>query len=116
MRHSCDVYVRAAEHGDDIERLKHTYALADIVIDCLETAAPGRLEWAALVDDSPVDVDVFGAGLKFSFFYDRGILHNAKRWVLPSSEDDNSTGHGALSPGDTAANGVTVTPTTTVQE
>jgi hypothetical protein len=112
MQHSCEVYVRAAESGDDLDRLAATYALSDLVTDCIETAAPGRITWGRLDDDSPVDVDVFGAGLKWTFFYERAILHDARRWSIPAATTDTSLRQGALDPGATYANSVKIVPTT----
>ena len=94
ITHSCDVYVRAAESGGDVDRLQAAYELGDRVISCIATAATGRLEWGSFVDDSPSDVDGFGADLAFAFTYTRGVRHDAKRWTLPAATADS----GGISP------------------
>ncbi len=80
--HACDVYVRADEETtDDLERLKLAYALQDAVIDFIATAASGRVAWGACSDDSPLRTPSgLGAGLSFSFTYQRDISHDARRW------------------------------------
>jgi hypothetical protein len=111
MVHACSVYVRAAESGEDIERLSQAYALADLVIDCIETAGTGRIEWSEVTNDCPTDVDAFGAGLKFSFTFARDIWHSAARAALPPA-DDIPTAQQPHPPPGIAAAGVSVTPTT----
>jgi hypothetical protein len=109
--HSCDVYIRAAESGDDLDRLKATYELADLVLDCIATATNGRIEWGSVTGDSPTEVDVFGAGLKVSFRYSRGVPHSAKRWQLPPAIDDLAYLQGALDAGASHATSVAVNAT-----
>lgn len=112
MVHSCLVYVRAKESGDDIDRWKATYALADRVISCIQTAATGRLEWQSLDDGSAIDSDGFGAELVFGFTYERDIFHDAARWNLPPADADNSAKKPHPPPG-IPASSVTIEPTTT---
>ncbi len=91
MIHSCDVYVRGGETQDDISRFALAYALADKVIDFVETGAMGRIQWGSLSDDSPVTAPSgMGAGLKFSFTYQRAILHDPTRWALPAPSTDTA--------------------------
>lgn len=85
VTHSCDVYVRAADSADDFDRLKEVYALADLVIGLLVTAATGRISWGEYADGSPTDVPAYGAELVFSFTYQRDIRSAAKRWSLPAA-------------------------------
>jgi hypothetical protein len=115
MVHSCVVYVRAKESGDDIARWKATYALADRVIDCIQTAATGRVEWLTLDDGSPIDSDGFGAELVFGFTYRRDIEHDPKRWALPPAGSDTSARRPHPPPG-IPADSVTIEPTTTPPE
>jgi hypothetical protein len=112
MVHSCLVYVRAKETGDDLERFKACYKLADRVIACIEVAASGRLEWLSLDDGSPVDVDAYGVEVVLGFTYSRDIPHDAKRWALPPAGSDTSVLQPHPPPG-IPADGVIIDPTTT---
>lgn len=112
MVHSCIVYVRAKESGEDTERWKATYALADRVISCIQTAGTGRVEWLSLDDGSAIDSDGFGAELVFAFTYRRDIFHDAVRWNLPPADADNSAAKPHPPPG-IPAGSVTINPTTT---
>ena len=91
VTHSCDVYVRGPESGTDVGRYGAAYALLDLVVNALATAAPGRLQWGAMRDDSPVNVDAYGAGLAVSFLYQRDVTHAPQpvgargRWNLAAA-------------------------------
>ena len=129
--HSCDVYVRGPETGSDVSRFDAVYYLADLVINALITAAPGRIEWGSLRDDSPVNVDMLGAGLVFSFTYARDVTHAPQppatrgRWNLAAAQastagvrpvlPSNRGGAGSAMPDDSAAVEA-VEVTTTPQE
>jgi hypothetical protein len=115
MVHSCIVYVRGKESGEDIDRWKATYALADRVIDCIQTAGTGRVEWLTLEDGSPIDSDGFGAELVFGFTYRRDIEHDPKRWALLPAGSDTSARRPQPPPGIPATT-ITVEPTTTPTE
>ncbi len=97
--HSCNVFVRAEESGDDVGRFDRAYALGDLVIDCIHTAAPGRVEFGSFEDDSPTDADAYGADLAFSFLYARDVRHDTARWSLPAADDDTSAVQPAIPPG-----------------
>jgi hypothetical protein len=112
MVHTCIVYVKGKESGDDIDRWKATYALADRVIDCIQVAGTGRVEWLSLDDGSAIDSDGFGAELVFGFIYRRDILHDAVRWSLPAADEDSSAAKPYPPPG-IPAGSVTINPTTT---
>lgn len=116
FEHSCSVYVRAAETGDDVTRFDNAYALAARVIDFVQTAGTGFVSWGAFADDSPAKVDAYGAGLAFSFTFRRDILHDAARWALPAATDATAGPIPQPPPGSYAADpltvDVTVTPTT----
>jgi hypothetical protein len=112
MVHSCIVYVKGKESGDDIDRWKATYALADRVIDCIQVAGTGRVEWLSLDDGSAIDSDGFGAELVFGFTYRRDIFHDPARWALPAADADNSAEKPHPPPGQ-PADSVTIQPTTT---
>jgi hypothetical protein len=112
MVHSCIVYVRAKESGEDIERWRGAYALADRVIDCIQTAATGRVEWLTLSDGSPIDSDGFGAELVFGFTYRRDIHHDPARWALPPADAEDSAQKPHPPPG-IPATSVTIDPVTT---
>ena len=124
--HSCDVYVRGPENGTDVGRFDAVYYLADLVINAIITAAPGRIEWGALRDDSPVNVDMLGAGLVFSFTYARDVTHAPQpagrgRWNLAAAAassaamrsmlPSNRGGLGALPDDSAAVEAVDVTTT-----
>ena len=109
--HACTFYVRAAESGEDVERLAAAYALSDLVIGCLAVAGSGRLTWGSVKNDSPTKADAFGAGLKVSFTFTRDILHSPARWALPPASDDTGDVLAVPPPG-IPASGVTVDPTT----
>src|ERR1044071_8343306 len=112
MVHSCLVYVRAKESGEDLERWKATYTLADRVIDCIEVAGTGRVEWLTVEDGSPIDSDGFGAELVIGFTYRRDIEHDPKRWALPPADEESAAAKPHPPPG-VPAGGVTIVPTTT---
>ncbi len=111
MVHSCAVYVRAKEDGDDAKRFANAYDLADLMISLIETAGCGHVEWLPMVDGSPVDSDAYGAELAFAFTYQRDIPHNARRWGLPPADADNSDERPMPPPG-VPSDGNTFVPTT----
>lgn len=115
MVHSCVVYVRAKESGEDVDRWRATYALADRVIDCIQVAGTGRVEWLTMDDGSAIDSDGYGAELVFGFTYRRDIFHDAVRWALPPADEDSSARKPHPPPGIPAAV-ITVEPTTTPPE
>ena len=80
IRHTCVIYIRGRESGDDLTRYKNTEKLADLVIDLVQTAGAGRIEWGAYEDNSPTDSDAFGAEISVLFSYQRDVLHSEKRW------------------------------------
>jgi hypothetical protein len=110
--HSCSVHVRAPETGDDIARFRTVYALQDLVIDCLKTAATGRIEFGDVTDDSPVDTDAYGAGLRFDFSYKRDIRHDSARWSLDPAPAEGTFANANPPPG-IVASGATIVPTVT---
>lgn len=112
MVHSCVVYVRAKESGDDVDRWRAVYALADRVISCIQAAGTGRLEWLTLDDGSPLDSDGFGAELSFGFTFRRDIWHDAARWSLPAADASSTTPKPHPPPG-IPADGVVIDPATT---
>lgn len=115
VTHSCKIYVRGPEDGSDLERFKATYRLGDRVIDCVATAASGRVMWREYSDDSPVDVDAYGAGLVISFNYRRDVLHDEARWALPPASADSAEPRPGLPPGEPGAD-MTLEVTTVPQE
>lgn len=112
VTHSCDVFVRASESGDDIARLVAAYALSDLVIDCIQTGGTGRVEWGDYADDSPTDVDAYGADIALSFTYKRDVLHSPALWSLPAPGADTSGAIPHPPPG-VPASSVGIRPTTT---
>lgn len=98
ITHSCDVYVRGEETGDDVQRFRSAYALGDLVIDCIKVAG-GNFEGEQYRDNSPTDVDVFGAELAISFKFTRNVEHSAARWSLPAATADVSTKRVGVPPG-----------------
>ncbi len=99
MTHSCDVAVRAREEGSDIGRFNAAYDLADLVVDLIDTACTGCLEWSDLRDNSPLAVDGLGADLAFSFTYRRDIPHSALRWSLAPATAASTTAVPQVPPG-----------------
>lgn len=115
ITHSCNVLVRGPEEGDDLERFRATYALADRVICCIATAAAGRVEWGDYSDASPTDVDAYGAEIAFSFNYTRDVRHDAARWALAPATVVATDPVPLVPPGEPAAS-VTTTITTVPEE
>lgn len=86
VAHSCDVYVRGAEDVTDIGRFDAAYALADRVINAIQRAARGRVEFDFSVSDaSPLAIDAFGADLNFKFTYIRAVQRDQAIWALPAN-------------------------------
>lgn len=98
--HGCQVFVQAAESGDDLERFKNAYELQNEIVGCLAVAASGRIEWGDHGDASPVDVDTYGAMITFGFKYHRAIRHSARRWALSAADADTSAKQPLLPPGE----------------
>lgn len=101
--HSCNVHVRAPEGGSmldaDVDRYERLYDLLDLAIDCIRTAAPGRIVFGRVVEESPLDVDGPGVGLVMSFQYFRNVEHNTARWTLASATADASAERPLVPPG-----------------
>lgn len=72
--HGCDVYVRAVEVADDIDRLAATYALHNRVVSALKRAGGGRLKFK---NYDVQNQSTYGADLVFSFTYERGHTKDA---------------------------------------
>lgn len=113
MTHSCNVFVRAPESGDDLGRFDALYALTDLVVDLVSTAATGRVTWGAWVGDSPSNVDGPGADGTFSFTYRRDIQHAAARWSLPAAALGTAAPNPVPPPGEAANEPTTFTVTVT---
>jgi len=111
VTHSCDVYIRAPESGDELTRLDAAEALADRVIGMLKVAGTGGTEGGDYADDSPTDVDAYGADIALSFTYRRDVRHDPKRWGLPAPDADASDLAPNVPPG-IAAPAVSLNPTT----
>jgi hypothetical protein len=114
--HACDVYVRADEETtDDLERFELLYDLSDRVVDFIATAASGRVEWGSCSDDSPLRTPSgLGAGLAFSFTYQRDINHDAARWkAAPRDVNGDVLTTPRTSPADTSAPTLPTSPAAT---
>jgi hypothetical protein len=96
----CDVYVRAAEDDDDLERMRNADALVALVLSCIRTAATGRLETGKLGHYSEDDLDSFGIDVALSFSYTYDIPHDAERWALAAATADDSAVRPAVPPGE----------------
>lgn len=96
ISHGCEVYVKGVDSGDDLARLRATYELGDVVIACIQAAAPGCIEWAQYADNEPMSA---AGELKLSFTYTRDVAHNAIRWALPAATADTSPKQVGLPPG-----------------
>ncbi len=96
ITHSCDVMIRASETdvivsgNEDLDRLRGTYRLSDLVIGTIQAAATGLITWGTYSDDSPTDVDAYGAGMKFGFTYKRDLRAPAAVWALDLPAADES--------------------------
>jgi hypothetical protein len=101
--HAVDVYVRGEDSADDVARFDQAYKLADCVLGAITVAATGRLEFGPVGDDSPTRSPAYGAGIAFSFTYQRDVPHWDRRWALT---------FGGPSVG---ADGATINPTVTPQ-
>jgi hypothetical protein len=113
--HTCTVHVRGRESGDDVERFREAYDLADLVIDLVQTAGTGRIIWGEYSDGSPTDTDAgYGVEIVIGFSYWRDLRHDATRWGLPAAADDTDAAFPQPPPG-TPAGGITITPTTEPQ-
>lgn len=79
---SCRVYIRAAESGDDLGRLDHVDAMVDRVVNILKALGAACVEVGKgkPKDDSPLQVDAYGAQKVFIFSYTRGIPKNHEIW------------------------------------
>lgn len=102
VTHGSRVLVRGRESGDDTERSKEVYALADIVIGLIQIAGTGRIEWGKYEDASPTNTDAFGAEIRLTFTYRRDVAHNDARWRLAPAEDDTSAAEPQPPPGEIA--------------
>jgi hypothetical protein len=116
VTHSCDVHVRGPERGDDFERFRETYALADRVMSAIRRAASGRLVFGAYRDGSATNVDDgAGAEIVFDFTYQRDVLHDTGVVaVAAAGASTTEQGPGGMQTGEAANDatiGVVVTPT-----
>lgn len=101
--HVCDVIVRAAESGDDISRLDAAYALSDRMVAIVRRACVGKVEIKAPVGSypSPTTADAFGAGLSWSFTYDRDVAHDDAVSRIAASSPDTTPARPHGLPGST---------------
>lgn len=97
--HSCDVYIRAADTDDDLDRFAAAYALMKRVMGCLAVAATGRIVWGSFDDESPTDAPAYGCDLAFSFTYTSAVRHDELRWRLDPATADSATWASAIPPG-----------------
>lgn len=112
--HECDVIVRAAESGGDIDRLDAAYELSDLVVATVREMCAGRVEFGPPIGTypSPTTSDAFGAGLSWSFTYSRDVAKNPAigRRVVAPFDDTPAAPYGQ--PGETGTlntiDGVTV--------
>lgn len=92
----CRVYVRAAESGEDIGRLDNVDAMVDRVVNVLKALGAAIIEVGRgrPKDDSPLQVDAYGADKVFEFSYSRGIAEQpaiwrtARRVIQPTAPTD----------------------------
>lgn len=113
--HACRAHVRGREGNagivSDVERSREVYDLADVVIDLVQTAGTGRIEWGSYADGSPTDTDAFGAEIVLSFTYRRDVGHSVARWSLAAATDDDLGPEPQPPPGEPAG-GIDVDPST----
>lgn len=79
----CLVYVRAAESGEDIGRLDNVDDMVDRVVNILKALGAAIIEVGRgrPKDDSPLQVDAYGADKVFAFSYARGIPKHNEVWT-----------------------------------
>lgn len=80
--HGCEVYVRARDTAGDLDRFREAQATVDTIVDYLSVACTGRIEWGEIADNSPTQVETFGAELAFWFSFERQIPHDESRQNL----------------------------------
>lgn len=78
----CLVYIRAAEAGDDFSRLDNVDDMVDRVVNILKALGAACVEVGRGKprDDSPLQVDAYGAQKVFMIGYTRGIPRNHEIW------------------------------------
>jgi hypothetical protein len=78
----CLVYIRGAEAGDDFSRLDNVDDMVDRVVNILKALGAAIVEVGRGKprDDSPLQVDAYGAQKVFMFAYTRGIPRNHEIW------------------------------------
>lgn len=118
VTHSCNVYVRGAESGDDIGRFDAAYALSDRIMSLVSTATTGKGGAESdFADDSPAGVDCYGADVAWSFTYRRDVPHDAARYRLAGATADAAPPPVPAYPQAVMANEpITLTVTTTPTE
>lgn len=103
-RHVCDVIVRAAEPGNDIDRFVNAYDLSDTVLRTVARVCTGKWEPNDAVGDypSPFGVDS-GAGVQlcWGFTYDRDVEMAADVLALQRSDADETPAKPYAQPGET---------------
>jgi hypothetical protein len=103
-KHVCDVIVRAAETGDDIDRLANVYAINDIVAGTVARICSGRWTPGDAVGDYPPPFTVdSGAGAQgcWGFTFDRDIEMPQDVLALPASDEDETPAKPYAQPGET---------------
>jgi hypothetical protein len=78
----CLVYIRGAEAGDDFSRLDNVDDMVDRVVNILKALGAACVEVGRGKprDDSPLQVDAYGAQKVFMFAYTRGVPRNHEIW------------------------------------
>lgn len=108
--HGCDVYLRAIESADDIERLAATYDLHNRVVSALKRAGGGRLKFR---NYDVQNQSTYAADLVFSFTYERGHTKDAAIYGVTRVATDTSASGVANPPPGIPAVTVDYTLTTT---
>lgn len=83
--HGCTAYIRGAEDGSDIGRFDSAYAICDRIINLLKWADPGHVVLGPgnPKDNSPTNVDAYGAEIVFSFQFTRPVAEDPAVFKSP---------------------------------
>jgi len=118
QKHTCDVIVRAAEGGTDIERHRAAYALNDFTVGAVKRATTGRAEFGQASKPYPSPfTSATGAGvqLAWGFVYSRDIAIETEVYQVPAGVPEIAPAAPYGQPGETGTLS-TITSTITVPD
>lgn len=112
IAHGCEVHIRGAESGDDLDRYDAAHALQAKTISAIRRAGAGRLELKDYRPSSPTKVDAFGAQVSFSFSWRVDVQKDPEIYAVPDATPEVYDTYFSDAPGATPAT-VTLLPTVT---